>query len=158
MQGKQWNCTFVRPYERLRDESSAIVTRGNAGTSRTRQTAAFDEDVLRRVRQEQSVSSRAVRRGVGVRHSTILQILKNVRPNFASTVLFTDEVHFARDDILNKRNSHIWAHANPLYTQPMGNQLCYSVNKWAGIANNLMSGPYLLPRPSQWSPLPDVPA
>ncbi|KAJ8887267.1 hypothetical protein PR048_013482 [Dryococelus australis] len=117
-----------------------IVMRLNAGAPWTRQTVVFDEDVLCRVRQELSVSSRTVVRSVGVSYSTILQVLhenhmilyharkvhvigkrdymshvtfckwffqENVHQNFTFTVLFTDEAHFARDGIFNRRNSHV---------------------------------------------------
>jgi hypothetical protein len=67
------------------------------------------------------------------------------RPEFLSTILFTDEAVFNQDGIYNTRNSHIWADVNPRAKFPRKPQHRYSVNVWAGIVGNKLIGPYLLP-------------
>lgn len=66
-------------------------------------------------------------------------------PSFSANVLFTDEATFTRDGMFNLHNSHVWATSNPYATSPHAFQERFSVNVWAGIVNDFLIGPYLLP-------------
>lgn len=68
-----------------------------------------------------------------------------VHPNFLRNVLFSDESTFTRDGIFNSRNSHVWAHENPNEIAILHPQHKFSVNIWAGILDNRIIGPYVLP-------------
>lgn len=69
----------------------------------------------------------------------------NQRPEFPSIILFTDEATFTREGIYNYRNSHIWDEENPHVLVSHGHQQQFRVNVWAGILENKIIGPYLLP-------------
>jgi hypothetical protein len=59
-------------------------------------------------------------------------------------VLFTDEVGFTRNGILNCHNRHIWCDVNPHNTVQSRHQQQFSVNVWAGIAGEYFVGPHAL--------------
>ncbi|GFX35814.1 uncharacterized protein TNCV_746071 [Trichonephila clavipes] len=62
-----------------------------------------------------------------------------------SSVFFTDEASFSREDIFNTHNSHSWAAANPHVTRTRAAQDRVQVNVWAGILGHHLIGPYILP-------------
>lgn len=66
-------------------------------------------------------------------------------PNFLRKVLFTDEASFNRQGIFNSKNNHIWAQENPHSIIQRGHQVRFSVNVWAGVLDNFLIGPYILP-------------
>lgn len=68
-----------------------------------------------------------------------------VQPQFAASVLFTDEATFTRDGMFNTHNEHVWATSNPHATRVRCTQQRFSVNVWAGILHDYIIGPYLLP-------------
>lgn len=65
--------------------------------------------------------------------------------NFIRTILFTDESCFSRDGVFNYHNAHYWADANPRLIREGRFQHRFSVNVWAGIINNELIGPHILP-------------
>lgn len=66
-------------------------------------------------------------------------------PNFLRNVLFTDETSFTREGIFNFKNNHVWGQENPHGTIQRHHQVRFSVNVWAGIINDTLIGPYILP-------------
>lgn len=66
-------------------------------------------------------------------------------PNFLKNVLFTDESTFSREGVFNVKNNHVWAQENPNATIEHHHQRRFSVNVWAGILNDSLIGPYVLP-------------
>ncbi|XP_066590841.1 histone-lysine N-methyltransferase SETMAR-like [Prorops nasuta] len=66
-------------------------------------------------------------------------------PNFSRHVLFTDEACFTRNGYFNSRNSHMWDTENPHATAVTHVQNRFSINVWAGIIDDYIVGPYLLP-------------
>lgn len=66
-------------------------------------------------------------------------------PTFLAKVLFTDEATFNKEGVFNSRNSHLWAYENPHATVSRRSQNRFSVNIWAGLLNNRIVGPYILP-------------
>lgn len=66
-------------------------------------------------------------------------------PNFLRRVLFTDESSFTREGVVNVKNKHVWAQENPHEILQNNYQVKFSVNVWAGIVNDTLIGPYLLP-------------
>lgn len=65
--------------------------------------------------------------------------------HFLSAVLFTDEVAFTRDGIINFHNIHHWAEENPCaILQSTRHQQQFSVNVWAGIICDYLVGPVFL--------------
>ncbi|CAH1957620.1 unnamed protein product [Acanthoscelides obtectus] len=67
------------------------------------------------------------------------------QPNFLRYVLWTDEASFTRDGIFNSRNGHVWDKENPCAIFPRKHQQPSSVNVWAGIVDDYLIWPYLLP-------------
>lgn len=65
--------------------------------------------------------------------------------DFLKRVLFTDETTFTREGIVNKKNNHFWAQENPHEIRQQNFQMRFSVNIWAGIVNDTLIGPYMLP-------------
>lgn len=68
-----------------------------------------------------------------------------IHPGFLRQVLFSDEACFTREGIFNSRNCHIWADVNPHGIVQRCYQKKFSVNVWAGILDNYLIGPYILP-------------
>jgi 5-methylcytosine-specific restriction endonuclease McrA len=62
-------------------------------------------------------------------------------------MLFPDYAGFTREVTFNRHNSHVWAEANP-HAAPVHchQQRFFLMNVWAGIVNDFLIGPYLLPR------------
>lgn len=67
-------------------------------------------------------------------------------PLFHSSVLFTDEAGFNRDGIINFHNNHLWADENPHGINESRHQQRFSINVWAGIVDEFLIGPFVLPR------------
>jgi hypothetical protein len=65
-------------------------------------------------------------------------------PNFLNCELWTDEAGFTRDGVMNLHNLHIWAEENPHPTQSSSFQHTFSVNVWAGIVDDHLTGPYVI--------------
>lgn len=68
------------------------------------------------------------------------------QPDFAASVLFTDECCFTRDGILNYHNTHYWCNANPHVIRQSRFQWRFSVNVWCGIFGDTLLGPIVLPQ------------
>lgn len=66
-------------------------------------------------------------------------------PQFLETLLFTDEVCFTKDGVLNLHNLHKWADENPRFIRPTKSQYRFSKNVWAGVIGNVLIGPHVLP-------------
>lgn len=65
--------------------------------------------------------------------------------DFLKHILWTDEATFTRTGITNHRNAHIWAVENPHVLWPTTFQHQFSINVWAGMIDDLVIGPYVLP-------------
>jgi hypothetical protein len=66
-------------------------------------------------------------------------------PNFLCFIFFSDGCTFTKDGIFNSRNSHVWAQENPNVKHMRNHQHHFAINMWAGIINDHLIGPYLLP-------------
>lgn len=66
-------------------------------------------------------------------------------PNFLSKILWTDECNFSRNGVINLHNLHQWSIVNPHATYERAFQVRFSINVWAGILNNRVMGPIMLP-------------
>jgi hypothetical protein len=67
-------------------------------------------------------------------------------PSCVSSVLFTDEAGFHREDITNFHNSHLWAEDNPHFVVQCRHQQQFSINLWAGTVGDYLVGMFDLPR------------
>ncbi|GBN07982.1 hypothetical protein AVEN_110781-1 [Araneus ventricosus] len=67
------------------------------------------------------------------------------QPDFSAHVLFPDESTFTPEGISNTHSLHVWATSNPHGTRPREYQKCFSLNAWAGIVDDHLIGPYILP-------------
>lgn len=65
--------------------------------------------------------------------------------NFTKNILWTDESFFTRDGIFNAHNWHYYDIQNPHLTWERNAQYRWKFNIWAGITNDEIIGPYLLP-------------
>lgn len=66
-------------------------------------------------------------------------------PDFLKILLYTDEASFTRDGVFNMHNTHIWSDENPHAIRETGHQRKFSINVWAGIIDQYLIGPYVLP-------------
>ena len=58
-------------------------------------------------------------------------------------ICFTEEAHFTRDGVNNKRNSHLWYRDNPHGIVENNYQHRFSVNVWCGVIGDQLIGPYI---------------
>lgn len=65
--------------------------------------------------------------------------------NFTKNVLWTDESFFTQDGCFNSHNWHYYDIENPHRTWQRNSQHRWKFNIWAGITNDQIIGPYLLP-------------
>jgi hypothetical protein len=76
-------------------------------------------------------------------------ILRKTRenPNFPKRILWMDEATFTRDGIVNCRNLHKWCPKgeNPRLKRSSTFQVRYSINVWAGLIDDMLIGPVILP-------------
>nr|XP_034190457.1 uncharacterized protein LOC117608861 isoform X2 [Osmia lignaria] len=66
-------------------------------------------------------------------------------PSFCGYILWTDEALFTREGCINAHNSHMWNDENPIAIRPHAAQDRWSVNLCAGICDDFVVGPYILP-------------
>lgn len=66
-------------------------------------------------------------------------------PTFTKDILVCDESCFTRNGIMNFRNMHYWHIENPHAIRRTNFQQTFSVNVWAGLVNNMLIGPFVLP-------------
>ncbi|CAK9820332.1 hypothetical protein ANTPLA_LOCUS10558 [Anthophora plagiata] len=66
-------------------------------------------------------------------------------PSFCRYILWTDEALFTREGCFNAHNSHVWDDENPIAIRTHARQERWLVNLWAGICDNFVIGPYILP-------------
>ena len=66
--------------------------------------------------------------------------------NFISNIMWTDEATFTRDGVYNTHNNHVLARLNPQATHERAHQVRFGLNVWAGILNNQLIGPFILPQ------------
>lgn len=64
---------------------------------------------------------------------------------FIHNILFTDEACFTRTGLFNPHNFHAWQQENPHLVRKFQYQHRFSVNVWAGIIDDFLVGPYLMP-------------
>lgn len=62
-----------------------------------------------------------------------------------NNVLWTDECQFTNNGIFNFHNWHYWSDENPHVIRRQDFQHRFSVNLWAGIVNNQLIGPFVIP-------------
>lgn len=170
---------FIAVHRRLSETGTFKPNMHDTGVRRTVRTIPFEEEVLQRVADEPSTSTRKIAQIMGVTQSSIFRVLHEqqlypfhfqkvqglteadyqprdqfcnwllhrivVQPNFLRFILWTDEASFSRDGIFNSRNSHVWAEENSNAIVPKSHQQRWSVNIWAGIVDDYLIGPYLLP-------------
>lgn len=69
-------------------------------------------------------------------------------PEFLKTILWMDEASFTRDGITNCRNLHRWCPKgeNPKLKRPSTFQVKFTINVWAGLIDDLLIGPLILPQ------------
>ncbi|XP_066261268.1 uncharacterized protein [Euwallacea similis] len=64
---------------------------------------------------------------------------------FHKKILFTDEACFTRTGISNIHNEHVYAEVNPHTAKVRHHQKDFRINVWAGIVDNFIVGPVILP-------------
>ena len=70
----------------------------------------------------------------------------NYNSHMMRNKFFTDETHFNRDGVKNRRNSHIWDRNNPHGTLESSHQHRFSLKGWCGDNGQQMTGPYIFPQ------------
>lgn len=66
-------------------------------------------------------------------------------PEFTRRIIFSDQCMFTREGVFNCHNMHHWAEENPNVTTIRSFQTRWSVNVWAGILDDRILGPIILP-------------
>lgn len=66
-------------------------------------------------------------------------------PDVLRRIFWTDEAKFTRAGITNHRNDHLWMTENPHAIRPGQFQHEFSINVWAGLLNDQLIGPIVLP-------------
>lgn len=69
----------------------------------------------------------------------------NNDPHFIEKILWSDESTFTEAGIINTHNLHEWKDENPHLIRNRSYQRRWSINIWAGLLNNNVIGPYILP-------------
>lgn len=64
---------------------------------------------------------------------------------FTADILATDESIFTRNGITNLHNTHVWSFENPHAMVQTNFQHRFSLNMWAGIVDERLIGPFILP-------------
>lgn len=72
-------------------------------------------------------------------------LLQSAHHDFVNKILVTDEACFTRDGVTNFHNMHTWSVLNPRQVVATHSQRRFSVNVWAGILDDYIIGPYVLP-------------
>ena len=67
-----------------------------------------------------------------------------VVPDFASCVLFSDELAFTRDSVFNTHNQHIMDQINPVAFTVRLHQVTFSINIWCGSIHSTLLGPHVM--------------
>lgn len=71
--------------------------------------------------------------------------MDDISPAYISSILWTDESCFTKDGVTNFHNLHNWNEMNLRAIRQRAFQRRFSVNVWAGIVDNTLIGPYILP-------------
>ena len=78
------NILFAKVIQRLRESGTFTVSRSDCGAPRRRRTPDFEEDVLHRVEETPTTSTRTIALGKGVPHSTVWGFC--IRSNYTLTI------------------------------------------------------------------------
>ena len=70
------NRVFAKVNQRLRETGTFAVNKVNCGVARHRRTLRFEEDVLHKIEQNPSISTRTIARDIGANHVSVWQVLK----------------------------------------------------------------------------------
>lgn len=69
----------------------------------------------------------------------------NANNDLIENVLWTDESTFTRNGVLNRKTEHYYSDENPEVFFKTSNQKIFKFNVWAGLINDKIVGPYILP-------------
>lgn len=69
--------TFQTIHQRLRETGTLVVHKPDSGARRTRRTVDFEDEVLHRIRETPSTSTRAIARAMGTNHVSVWQVLQD---------------------------------------------------------------------------------
>lgn len=72
-----------------------------------------------------------------------LRVRRN--PDFLTKIMWTDEAKFTRRGITNFRNQHLWMAENPHAVRTSTFQHEFSINVWAAMIDDILTGPIELP-------------
>ena len=75
---------------------------------------------------------------------TVVFATRVAQPDFLSWILFSDELCFTQDGVLNLHNMHVWVHENPRCTRAHAHQQRFIVNVWAGFIGDMLIGDMLI--------------
>ena len=175
---RMWNhphhTMFTHLYQLLREEGS-LRPQCIGGRPRQMRTPAFEKEVLERVGNDPSTSTRAIAHVMGSNQFSVLWVLPRTKPPhiplpestrtgsqwlhtscsicpwsmvnaaFPAQVLFTDVACFTRDGYFNSRNSHIWDDENPHAVFMRVHQARFNLNIWGGILGDYLLGRVIIP-------------
>ena len=74
------------------------------------------------------------------------QWFQDHQQDVAQRIIYTDKCIFKQDGPWNSRNEHYWSQINPRATKSTSGH-CFSLHVWAGLLNDQILGPVVLPTP-----------
>ncbi|KAL2731730.1 transposase-like protein, partial [Vespula squamosa] len=130
--------TFQRLHERLQDAGSFKKRVLDNGRTINVRNVNHEERILYHIAENDGISIQRI--------TTMINLLQISIANqhFLSTILFTDEVEFSRDGIMNFHNAHHWAEDNPHAILHSKHQQQLNVNLWAEILGDNLIEPIFL--------------
>lgn len=171
--------TFTTVERRLRETGRFRPVTADYGRNRTVRVPDVEEEILERVTEDPSTSTRRLSLELGISKNSINRVLREqlLHPyhvqqvqdlfpedadrrlrfcqfineqraqnnNFTRHILFTDEAGFTRSGITNFHNEHVYADENPHAIKVTHHQHEFRINVWAGIIDNRIIGPVVLP-------------
>lgn len=161
----------ARTFIRLHSNLSEYGIRRPANERTRLVSPREEEEVLDLITQDPQLSVRRIAIRLGLSKWTVWQILKRQglhpfhfrrvqdliefsswilreersNPNFLKRIMWTDEATFTRSGYTNHRNEHLWLQENPHAVRPSSFQHKFSVNVWAGMIDDILIGPLILP-------------
>ncbi|EFN71217.1 hypothetical protein EAG_05969, partial [Camponotus floridanus] len=141
---------FESIHRHLRENGSFRRSNGQ-GRRRSVRTLRFEEQVLAEIENNPSTSTRAIAFNIGISNMNVWNVLREQLLHIYTYYIYTGcpsifPFHRQRvQSMFNTHNSHVWSQDNTHATFIRSHQTEFTVNVWAGIINNFLIGPYILP-------------
>lgn len=167
--------TFLRLEQRFRETGSVCRRPLERHDNNERRNLILEDRIFNKVRRDPNISCRKIEAEMNIPKSKVNRILRKNKihpyhytkvqflenedysarrrfsrwilrnPQNASLIFWTDESLFTREGMFNVHNEHYYNDENPYVYREGKMQKRFKLNIWAGIFNDRIVGPYLLP-------------